>query len=101
MGTATRSPSSSSTSASWVRIWVSTTMPSPCGVPTRVLRCGRFFLSSVYVASSYRRQHISRPQRPEIFIGSSVAFCTFADRIETGLSTLRKFLQQQYCPHLS
>jgi len=42
-----------------------------------------------------------RPHRPEIFTGSSVAFCTLALFMLTGRSTLRKFLQQQYCPHFS
>ena len=37
----------------------------------------------------------------EIFNGSSVAFWILADRMLIGLSTLRKFLQQQYCPHRS
>jgi hypothetical protein len=44
---------------------------------------------------------MSRPQRPLIFSGSRVAFCVFALFIEMGLSTLRKFLQQQYWPHRS
>ena len=44
---------------------------------------------------------MSRPQRPEILSGSIVPFWVFADRIETGLRTLRKFLQQQCWPHRS
>jgi hypothetical protein len=93
--------SSNNTSTSCVRICESITIPSPSGVPTRLFFRGSFFFNSSYVSSSYRRQHISRPHRPEIFSGSSVAFCTFALFIDTGLSTFRKFLQQQYCPHRS
>ena len=44
---------------------------------------------------------MSRPQRPEILVGSSVAFCTLAERMEMGVSTLRNCLQQQCWPHFS
>ncbi|MCG3123736.1 MAG: hypothetical protein GIKADHBN_02157 [Phycisphaerales bacterium] len=44
---------------------------------------------------------MSRPHRPEILRGSSVAFWIFADFMLIGLSTLRKFLQQQYWPQRS
>jgi hypothetical protein len=47
---------------------------------------------------SYRRQHLSRPQRPEIFVGSSVAFCTLAIFIETGGISLRNVPQQTGWP---
>jgi hypothetical protein len=83
------SESSSFTSTSWVRICASTTYPHPLGVSTRDLFRGNLLRSSSYVSSSYRRQHINRPHRPEIFRGSSVAFWIFADFIEIGFSTFR------------
>lgn len=61
------------------------TRPTPnFSVVTSAPTGGRDFFSSTYVSYSYRRQHFSRPQRPEIFVGSSVAFCNFAIFIDTG-----------------
>ncbi len=101
-GTAIRlSSASNTTSTNCVRICASTTVPIPSGVVTRAFIFGSRFRSVSYVSSSYRRQHISLPQRPLIFKGSSVAFWIFADFMLMGLSTFRNCLQQQCCPHFS
>ncbi len=42
-----------------------------------------------------------RPQRPDTFVGSSVAFWSLAIFMLTGRRTFRKFLQQHWRPQIS
>ena len=76
----------------------STTVPTPSGVSTSRLICGmRRFISS-YEDCSYCRQHMSLPHKPEIFVGLSDRFCSFAILIETGWKSCKNALQQTTLP---
>ena len=70
--------------------------------PRAVITCaptgGNSFCNASYVSYSYRKQHFKRPQRPEIFDGSRVDFCSFAMRIDTGGMTTMWVLQHTGLP---
>ena len=59
---------------------------------------GRFFESSAYMSDSFLRQHISRPQLPEILVGLSERFCSLAILMETGANSVRNVWQQSGRP---
>ena len=60
------------------------TRPWPFPVTTREPTGGSSLWNSSYTSCSNRRQHFSRPHRPEIFVGSSVDLCSLAIFIDTG-----------------
>src|SRR5262245_9031741 len=91
-------PSSNSTRIRRARISWASTRPWPFGVSTRVPTLGSCFWNSSYTSCSNRKQHLSRPHRPEILDGSSVLFCTLAMRIDTGGITVMCVLQQTGLP---
>src|SRR6266540_3575482 len=76
-----------------------TTVPSPRGVSTGVPVAGAFALNSWYSGCSYFRQHISRPQAPEIFSGFSGRSCSLAIRTLTGSKSFRNVAQHRSRPH--
>ena len=81
------------------RISWASTRPCPLrGHDARRRPAAARFWNSSYTSCSKRRQHFSRPQRPEIFDGSSVDFCSLAIRIDTGGMTAMCVLQQTGLP---
>ncbi len=50
---------------------------------------GRRLFRYSYVSSSFFRQHIRRPHTPEILVGFSERFCSFAILIDTGINSAR------------
>ena len=76
------------------------TTPLPSGVETTALTFGVVRSRSRYASCSYFRQHIRRPQVPEIFTGFSESPCSFAILMDTGWKPLRKVLQQNGLPQM-
>src|SRR5471032_581353 len=52
------------------------------------------------LGSSYRRQHFSRPHRPESFDGLRLKSCCLAILIETGSNDCRNVVQHSGRPHV-
>src|SRR6185312_1188878 len=50
--------------------------------------------------SSYRRQHLRRPQRPDSFEGFRLKSCCLAILIETGSNDVRNVVQHSGRPHV-
>ena len=78
----------------------STTTPLPAGVITMELTAGVRRNRSAYASCSYFRQHISRPQVPEILTGFRDSPCSFAILMETGWNPLRNDEQQNGLPQM-
>ena len=74
------------------------TFPRPEGVVTSAPRRGARCLNEVYTPCSYLRQHMRRPQQPEIFEGFSGRFWSLAMRIETGSWSPQKLAQHSRRP---
>src|SRR4029079_1332317 len=52
------------------------------------------------LGSSYRRQHFSRPHRPDSFEGFRLRSCCFAILIETGSNAVRNVVQHNGRPQV-
>ena len=79
---------------------VSYTHLLPAGVITTEFTDGVRRKRSAYASCSYFRQHISRPQVPEIFTGLSDRPCSFAILMDTGWNPLKKEEQQNGLPQI-
>ena len=84
----------------WRRTLTLVTSPfSLSEVVTKSPTAGSLLFKSSYASSSFLRQHISRPQTPEIFVGLSERFCSFAILIETGINSGIYVAQHNGLPH--
>ena len=80
--------------------WWPTTTPSPSSRATCSPTAGAVRANSAYSGCSYFRQHISRPQAPEIFSGFGGRSCTLAIRRLTGSKSFRNVAQHRSRPQL-
>ena len=95
------SPLSIITFTSWRSTLIDLTSPTmPSGVLTFSPTAGSLLFRYSYVSCSYLRQHISLPHTPDIFVGLSDKFCSFAIFIDTGTKSERYELQHNARPHI-